>query len=141
VKNTTMKTDKKQSVPAPTPRITKESIKNFAKQNYTQNLIEFEKDYLIIKYLKGQLNKFINNKKINKRLVLNYIITLNNVFVSPYVVVKILFLECDKEVWGVLATFLKFLNLLPERIYLGKRVYINTEAIIDHGLLESLNEL
>ena len=136
-----MKTDKKQSVPAPTSRITKESIKNFAKQHYTQNLIEFEKDYLIIKYLKGQLNKFINNKKINKRLVLNYIITLNNVFVSPYVVVKILFLECDKEVWGVLATFLKFLNLLPERIYLGKRVYINTEAIIDHGLLESLNEL
>ena len=132
--NCLMKTKKKK-------KVTKEDIIAFAKNHYVESFLHFEKDYLIIKYLKVQLNKFLNNKKINLRLVLNYIITLNNVFDSPLVLVKILFMECDEETWPILATFLYFLRLSPKIIVVGTNHYIMVENILDRGLLEKLNEL
>lgn len=123
------------------PQVKKDSLIEYSKKYYTQNILEFDSDYLIIKYLKGQLSKFINNKKINKRLVLNYIIILSNVIRPPIVLVRILFLECNKELWGVLATFLKFLNLLPKKFLLCENIYIETDNIVDYNLLDTLNDL
>lgn len=122
-------------------RCRKEDIVIFAKKYYTENPLHFEKDYLIIKYLKVQLNKFLNNKKINMRLILNYIIILNNVFVSPAILTKILFMECEEETWPVLATFLVFLRLCPKIIVVDKCHQITVDNIIDRGLLQKLNEL
>lgn len=122
-------------------KINKCDIIQFARSNYIGGDLNFEKDYQIIKYLKVQFNKFLNNKKINLRLVLNYIITLNNVFINPKVLCKVLFLECDKETWGILATFLYFLRLSPETLIGYNNTIIEVKNIIDWGLLEKLNEL
>ncbi|MCX8008158.1 MAG: hypothetical protein N3A54_00475 [Patescibacteria group bacterium] len=121
-------------------KIKKQDIINYAKKFYTQNPLEFNSDYLLIKYLKAQLNRFINNKKINIRLMLNYIIMLNNVFESPKILCRILFLECDEETWPVLATLLYFLNLAPEKIICDNHEIL-IKNIIDEGLLRRLNEL
>lgn len=119
----------------------KQNIMNFARKYYTESPLHFEQDYLTIKYLKVQLNKFINNKKINLRLVLNYIITLNNVFISPKILAKILFVECEKETWGVLATFLYFLRISPKILIIDENTAIEVENIIDWGLYKKLDEL
>lgn len=122
-------------------KYTKNDIIEFAKNHYKESLLSFDEDYLIIKYLKVQLNKFLNNKKINMRLVLNYLIILNNVFDSPKNLCKILFLECERDVWPILATFLKFLNLSPSVIILRDNEIVHVDNIIDFNLLETLNNL
>jgi len=101
---------------------------------------EFEEDYLRVKSIKALLSKYINNKKVNMRMILNHIICLNNVF--PGGVAKILLAEFNKETWNLLATFLVYLNLMPidDLCVDGERISIE-EFQLDGAILEKLKEL
>ncbi len=115
-------------------------IQEFAYIYYTPKLKHnFEEDYKIMKYLKGSMNKFIRNKKVNLRLILNYIVTLSNLF-HPKALTVILYHEIQKELWPILTTFLYFLNIIGDEVNL-KFVRIKTKNVIDYNLLEKLNQL
>jgi len=124
--------------------ITKDNAMLYAARIYNNpgcvSFSEFEEDYLRVKSIKALLSKYINNKKVNMRMILNHIICLNNVF--PGGVAKILLAEFNKETWNLLATFLVYLNLMPidDLCVDGERISIE-EFQLDGAILEKLKEL
>lgn len=118
----------------------KKKIQEYAIKFYLPKIkYRFFADYKIIRQLKTQLNKFYRNKNANLRLILNHIITLNNLF-HPHALRIILYSECNKELWPILTTFMTFLNLLPSSFVVEGNI-IERDLIIDYNLLERLNQL
>lgn len=83
--------------------------------NHYQNpacitVTEFEEDLKKVTYIK----KLISKPEKNARLLLNHLVTFFNVFGD--VAVYLLFFKVDREHWGTLATFLIFINRMPESI-------------------------
>lgn len=87
---------------------------------------EFEDDMKRFLYLKKLFSKYHNSKILRERLILNHLIVIFNVFNSC--ATDFLFYKIDREYWNYLATFLVFLNRLPEE-KLGSFSYDQT--IID----------
>jgi len=101
---------------------------------------EFEEDYLRIKLVKVFLSKYINNKKVNYRIILNHIICLNNVF--PGVVAALLLAEVPIAQWNLLATFLVYLNLMPiDDLLINGEVVNLDHFVLYKDLLEELRKL
>lgn len=124
--------------------LTKENVVLFAARVYDNpgcvSLEEFDGDYSKVRFLKVLLNKYINNKKVNVRLIVNHLICMSNVFPGD-ATAKILFTELDETVWNVLATFLVFLNILPDYVRINGVVYTANGFTIDENLLQVLKEL
>lgn len=77
-------------------------------------LAEFEEDLRRFAYLKKLFGRYIENGDLKERLVLNHIIVLFNLF--GVVTIELLFFKIDKQYWNTLATFLVYLELMPEEI-------------------------
>jgi hypothetical protein len=77
---------------------------------------EFENDLKRTKYLKRLFRRYKVTKSLKERLILNHIISLNNVF-GPDATPRILFFKIDEKDYDVLKTFLCYLNLMPEMVY------------------------
>lgn len=125
--------------------LTKENIKLYAASVYDNpgcsSLLEFEEDYLRIKYLKTLLNKYINNKKINVRILVNHIICIQNVFPGE-ATAKILFVEMDEVTWNSLATILFYLSLMPDKmIGINGKTILLSSMMLDMELIQILKEL
>ena len=126
--------------------LTKENIKLYAAGEYDNpgcsSFLEFEEDYKRVRFLKTLLKKFVNNKPINIRLIINHIVCLSNVFPRNSAVAYILFTELHEDLWNVLATFLLFLSLMPASLnsVKGRNITLSSMSI-DTGLLESLEKL
>lgn len=125
--------------------LTKDNIKIYAASVYRNpgcaSFLEFEEDYLRIKYIKTLLYKYLNNKKINIRILINHIICIHNVFPGE-ATSKILFTELSDSSWNVLATILLYLSLMPHEITgINGRTITPSSISIDSNLLEKLKEL
>lgn len=77
------------------------------------SLKEFEADIKAITYVKKLLSRKTEDPATH-RLCLNHIITLFNVFGEA--ARNMLFFRIAREDWGRLATYLLFINQMPERI-------------------------
>lgn len=75
-------------------------------------LDEFEDDLKRFLYLKKLFSKYHNSKILRERLILNHLIVLYNIFNAK--ATEFLFFKIDKEYWNYLATFLVYLNRLPD---------------------------
>lgn len=73
---------------------------------------EFEDDLKRFLYLKKLFSKYHNSKTLRERLILNHLIVLYNVFGSY--ATEFLFFKIDQSYWDYLATFMVYLNRLPE---------------------------
>lgn len=125
--------------------LTKDNIRLYAASVYNNpgcnSHIEFEEDYLRIKYLKTILNKYVNNKKINIRILVNHIICIQNVFPGE-ATAKILFVELEESTWVTLTTILFYLNLMPDKIVgINNKMIFLSSIGLDAELLEILKEL
>lgn len=125
--------------------LTKDNIKLFAASVYDnpgcKTNLEFDEDYLRIKYLKTLLNKYINNKKINIRILVNHIICIQNVFPGE-ATAKILFVEIDESSWNYLATILFYLSLMPDKIIgINGKTILFSSLKIDMDLLQNLKDI
>lgn len=125
--------------------LTKENIKLYAASVYSNpdcnSSLEFEEDYLRIKYLKSLVNKYLSNKKINIRILLNHIICIQNVFPGE-ATAKILFVEFGGSSWNAIATLLIYLSLMPPIITgINKNTIRLSSISIDNNLLEILRTL
>ncbi len=78
------------------------------------NLAEFEEDLKRFGYIKKLLVRYNDQDVLKTRLILNHIIVLYNLF--GVITTDFLFFKVDKEHWHILATFLVYLNLMPESI-------------------------
>lgn len=78
------------------------------------NIVEFEEDLKRFGYLKKLLHRYQDSGDLKERLILNHLIVLYNLF--GVITTDFLFFKIDKQHWNVLATFLVYLNRMPESI-------------------------
>ena len=98
-------------------KITKKNWLFYAIKNYNvPNLDseqEFYEDVKRFKYLKRLFRKYRTTGELKTRLVLNHIIVLTNVFGNEAAATLLLF-KIEREYWGILKTFLQYLNVVKE---------------------------
>ena len=95
---------------------------------------DFYEDMKRFKWIKRLLNKYKNSGDLNVHLLLNHFIILYNVFGEA--TTPLLFYKIDKDLWGVLKTFILYLERVPE--------YPKTsfhDIPVDEKCLEILNDL
>ena len=77
-------------------------------------LAEFEEDLKRFGYLKKLFGRYKDHSELKERLILNHITVLYNLF--GIATTELLFFKIDKEYWDTLATFLLYLNVMPDTI-------------------------
>lgn len=112
-------------------------MKNYDNPNCT-SVKEFHDDLKHTRYIKKQLKKYYKTGELKERLILNHIITLNNVFslATP----RILFYKLDKQLYSAIKTFLVFLNLMPETLIADEMIY-SSDIPIDDKIAQCLRKI
>lgn len=102
---------------------------------------EFEADIRRTKYIKKLIRKYNITKDLKERLILNHIILLSNVF-GPEPTTRILFFKFDADDFGILKTFLLYLNMMPDVIIgvNGNNIH-SSDILIDMNVANKLREL
>ena len=95
---------------------------------------DFYEDMKRFKWIKRLLNKYKNSGDLNVHLLLNHFIILCNVFDEA--TTALLFYKIDKDLWGVLKTFIVYLERIPE--YPKTSLH---DIPVDEKCLEILNDL
>ena len=111
------------------------AIKNYDNPS-CKGINEFYEDLNRIKYIKRLFSKYDSKKNLKDRLLLNHILTLNNVF-GPEPCSRILFYKIENKYHSYLKTFLDFLNILPSEI---PELNI-TDIPKDHRILKALEAI
>lgn len=101
------------------------------------NLSEFEEDLKRFSYLKKLFIRYKEYGDLKERLILNHIIVLFNLF--GVATIELLFFKIDREYWDTLATFLVYLDLMPERIP-EFNISLN-QLTLDQKILDMLKEI
>jgi hypothetical protein len=73
---------------------------------------DFFEDMKRFKWIKRLLNKYKNTGDLNIHLIINHFIVLYNIFGEA--TTPLLFFKIDKNLWGVLKTFIVYLGRIPE---------------------------
>lgn len=71
----------------------------------------FQEDFLHIKYVKKILNRMLNGGEVNRRLLINHVVILGNVF-SQTAAMTLLFFFCDERQSHILKSVFQFLEWL-----------------------------
>jgi hypothetical protein len=109
----------------------------YAMQNYDNPSCSTVEDF------NNDLQKVIHIKKLlakdfNKRLLLNHIIVMLNVFSSRACVVM-LFYKIDVKYWSILKTYFEYLSVMPEHIEeLG---IVSSDIPLDLEVIDELRNL
>ena len=102
---------------------------------------EFESDIRRTKYLKKLVRKYNSTKELKERLILNHIILLSNVF-GPEPTTRILFFKFDVDDYGILKTFLLYLNMMPDVVMGINGINIpSSDIMLDMDVANKLREL
>ena len=73
---------------------------------------DFEKDLNHFKYIKRLLKRYRNTGELKTHLLLNHFIILYNIFGEG--TTPMLFYKIEEDLWGIMKTFVVFLDKLPE---------------------------
>ena len=101
------------------------------------NLAEFEEDLKRFGYLKKLFNRYRDNNDLKERLIINHLIVLYNLF--GVITTDFLFYKIEKEYWNLLATFLVYLDRMPESI--PERGIRLNELQLDTTVIEKLRKI
>lgn len=124
--------------------INPQNYEKFCLQAYTNykclSMEEYQSDLARILYLKKILNKYKITKKIDRnklRLALNHLIVLYNVFRAEQLT-QILFYKLDRKLYGILKTFLLFLNFMPALVTGINGKTINSDSIKNDKYIQEM---
>tara|TARA_R110002012_G_scaffold315299_1_gene529008 strand:- start:1897 stop:2277 length:381 start_codon:yes stop_codon:yes gene_type:complete len=99
--------------------LSEENFNLFVREMYDnpscESETEFQEDLNRIKYIKRLFSRFEKTGELKVRLILNHIIILNNVFKYGSCT-RLLFHRLDDSYYGILKSFLDYLELLPNHI-------------------------
>lgn len=122
-------------------KITKKNFLILAMKFYDNNqcftLQEFEEDLNRFQHIKKLMNRYVNRGDLKEHLIINHLIILFNLF--GVATVDFLFYKIDKEYWGILATFLIFLNRMPDELP-GRDLRLS-DLTLDQHIIEQLRKL
>lgn len=98
---------------------------------------EFEEDLQRFLYIKKLFSRYKNSGELRERLVLNHIIVLYNLFGEE--LTSMLFFKIDEEYWPQLATFLVYLERMPEFVdQIGKKI---SDIELDNNIVSALRKI
>lgn len=101
------------------------------------SIAEFEEDLKRFSYLKKLFGRYKDNGDLKERLILNHLIVLHNLF--GIVAIELLFFKIDRQYWDVLATFLVYLNLMPDTV--PEFGIVLSEIQLDENVIDTLRKL
>ena len=101
------------------------------------NISEFENDLKRFIYLQKLFYRYIEHNDLKEKLIINHLIILYNLW--GIITTDFLFFNIDKKYWHILATFLVYLNRMPNEIpELGVSL---DELELDQNIQKILKEL
>jgi hypothetical protein len=102
-----------------------------------QTIEEFEEDLQRFLYIKKLFSRYKNSGELRERLVLNHIIVLYNLFGEE--LTNMLFFKIEEEYWPQLATFLVYLERMPEFVdQIGKKI---SDIELDNNIVSALRKI
>ena len=100
------------------------------------NVTEFEEDLRKFLYLKKLFNRYTETGDLKDKLIINHLVVLHNLF--GVATTELLFYKTEPKHWSLLATFLTFLDRMPDQI---PDFNINMSTLdIDLSLLKLLEQ-
>ncbi len=121
-------------------QLDKNSYQIYAIQNYTNlhctSLADFQRDIKIFITARTLLRVYHKSGKLKIRLLLNHIVTLNNLF-GPRATVRLFFYHAEYELHPYLKAIFKFLNLVPDEVPEADLICIKS----DENITKILEEL
>ena len=109
------------------------AIKNYENpQAITRD--DFDKDLNHFRYIKRLLKRYKSSGELKVHLLINHFIILYNIFGEA--ATPMLFYKIEEDLWGIVKTFIVFLNRLPE----FPRTYIH-EIEMDEKCLKELESI
>lgn len=106
-----------------------------------RTLNEFQRDVDTIGVIKRAFLRYMKTGNIKTKEIVNSIVTMKNIF-GVQATCFIIFFQCPKECWSVAATFLNFLDILPEEINSINGEVIDTQALhLESKILMELREI
>ena len=114
---------------------------HYAMHNYDNpqcsTVSEFEEDLKKFLYLKKLFTRYKKNDELKERLILNHLIVLFNLFNDA--AVQMLFYKIDPDDWGLLATFLIYIQRMPDNIP-GTSIAV-TDLRLDDTVIQELRKI
>jgi len=99
--------------------LTETNVANYQMKHYDNlqchSMEEFLDDMKRIKYVKRLFHKYHTKGILKERLIINHLVVLLNVL-NTLPCNRVLFLKIDEDQHYILATFMEFLNRLPNKI-------------------------
>jgi hypothetical protein len=95
---------------------------------------DFEKDLNHFRYIKRLLKRYNSSGELKVHLLINHFIILYNIFGEG--ATPMLFYKIEEDLWGIVKTFVVFLNKLPDYPH----TYIH-DIEIDEQCLEELEKI
>lgn len=113
----------------------------YAMHNYDNpqcsTVIEFEEDLKKFLYIKKLFTRYKKNDELKERLILNHLIVLFNLFGEA--TLKMLFYKIEREDWNLLATFLIYINKLPENV--PGTMLVSSDFKLDEKIISELRKI
>ena len=95
---------------------------------------DFDKDLNHFRYIKRLLKRYKSSGELKVHLLINHFIILYNIFGEA--ATPMLFYKIEEDLWGIVKTFIVFLNRLPE----FPRTYIH-DIEMDKKCLKELESI
>ena len=115
------------------------AVKAYDKPNCIMS--EFNEDMKKLNYLKRLFRRYRKHGEMRERLVLNHIVVLYNLF-GPEVTSRLLFYSMNKEDYGILKTYLVFLNIMPDKVRgINGKDIISSDIRIDMNIANELRNI
>ena len=96
--------------------LNEDNFQFFAVKNYENPQAitreDFEKDLNHFRYIKRLLKRYKSSGELKIHLLINHFIILYNIFGDA--ATPMLFYKIEEDLWGIVKTFVVFLNRLPE---------------------------
>jgi hypothetical protein len=113
----------------------------YAMHNYDNpqcsTVSEFEEDLKKFLYIKKLFTRYKKNDELKERLILNHLIVLFNLFGEA--TLKMLFYKIEREDWNLLATFLIYINKLPENV--PGTMLVSSDFRLDEKIISELRKI
>lgn len=78
------------------------------------SVTEFEEDLRKFLYIKKLFNRYTETGDLKDKLIINHLVVLHNLF--GVATTELLFYKIEKKHWNILATFLEYLDRMPDQI-------------------------
>ena len=115
------------------------SLKTYDKPLYVRS--ELADDMKHFSYLRRLFRRYTQYGELKERLILNHLIIVYNLFGVP-AATRLLFYHIRPEDYGILKTFLVFLNYMPTSVYgIKGKTIISRELKLDNKIVDVLKTI